>query len=213
MKESEKMENEVNGSFFIDAVKQIKKSFTGDVTSIDAIRESLSQDREEQIDFIDLLKKHHDFLGESIRVLLDKNAEVYEKQAHLERFIKLLDMHGLAEQETLYRTLQDNEEKEARLEGFSGQNEHDIAYQLADELIDMNFSDEWSEEIDAKAKVLATLVKAHIKEEESNMFVIARSDLAEEELNTLSDSYIDKCLTQLTTFAMSMADDFNLTHH
>ena len=203
-----------NGSSFItDTVKQIKKTLQGDILSVEEIRQSLSEDRQDEMNFIDLLKKHHDFLEESISVLTDKNAEVVDKQFHLDRFIKLLDMHGMAEQETLYIALKDNEKKEARLEGFGGQDEHDVAFQVSDELIGMNFAEDWTEEVDAKAKVVANMVKNHIKEEESMMFSIAKSDISEEQLNALTDSYIDKCLTQLTTFSMNLSDNFDLPRH
>ena len=126
-------------------------------------------------------------------VLMDKDAAPRNKQRHLSRFLDLLDMHGRAEEETLYRCLMRNPSKEARLEGLGGQDEHDIAYQLGQELRQLNFEFAWSESIDAKAKVVASLMANHIKEEERKMFSIAQNDIETDELRALTDEYIEKC--------------------
>lgn len=171
----------------------LKKSLRPDVHSLEEVRMSLREIGGSDTTFIDLLEIHHDFLEESIAVLMDAQAEVDEKQYHLDRFIKLLEMHGRAEQETLYLHLKDNPEKAARLEGFAGQDEHDIAFQISDELREMQFENDWSEEADAKAKVLANLVQQHIKEEESHMFPIARKNIPRSELAAMKPDYIEGC--------------------
>ncbi len=174
-----------------------KASFEGHPISLQEIRNTLNEVETTEIDFIDLLEKHHDYLEESISVLTDKEASSSEKQAHLNRFIQLLKMHGRAEEETLYKSLKYATEKEARLEGFAGQDEHDVAFQMAQELEEMNFETAWSEEIDAKAKVLASLVQNHIKEEETEMFTIAENAIEPIKMRVVSETYLEKCKAYL----------------
>lgn len=172
--------------------------------TIDEIKKLLEEDMAEHKQLVPLLKEHHNYLEESISYLLDKDSTDFEKQEHLERFFRLLEMHGKAEQETLYRHLKENYEKEARIEAFSGQDEHDIAFQLEQELLGMGYKKEWTEAIEAKAKVVATLLKNHIKEEEHSMFPIAESHMTEEELEQLRDAYVQKCIGYIVS---ERADD------
>lgn len=165
--------------------------------SLEEIRVSLDKDLADHKQFVPLLREHHNYLEESISVLMDTDTTEFQKQEHLERFLQILEMHGKAEQEVLYNHLKANDAREVRLEGFAGQDEHDIAFQLEAELIDMGYKTEWSEEIEAKAKILAGLVKNHIKEEENVMFPIATSHMTEEELEDMRDSYIQKCMGYL----------------
>lgn len=165
--------------------------------TIDEIRVTLDVDLSKHKQFVPLLKEHHDYLQESISVLLDNDTTDFQKQEHLERFFRLLEMHAKAEEEVLYTFLQVNTQREARLQSLSAQEEHDIAYQLEDELIKMGYQTEWTEEIEAKAKVMALLVKNHLKEEESVMFPLAESCMTEEELEGMRDAYIQKCSSYL----------------
>lgn len=165
--------------------------------TLQQVRASIDIDAKEEKSFLSLLKEHHDFLKESIKVIMDSKSSIPEKRAHLTRFFNLVEMHGKAEQETLYVHLQQNTEEEARLAGLSGQDEHDIAFQLRDELVEMNYKTQWNDEIAAKAKVVATLLKNHIKEEESAMFSIAKNDLTDDELESMRLEYIAKCRSYL----------------
>ncbi|MEA9357604.1 hemerythrin domain-containing protein [Bacteriovorax sp. PP10] len=161
--------------------------------TLEEIKVSLDKDMADHKQFVPLLREHHNYLEESISVLMDNETTDFQKQEHLERFFHILEMHGKAEQEVLYNHLKANDAREVRLEGFGGQDEHDIAFQLEAELVKMGYKTEWNEEIEAKAKVLAGLVKKHIKEEEDVMFPIATSHMTEEELEDMRDSYIQKC--------------------
>ena len=181
----------------------IQKLMGSEPHSLEAIRDSLDKSFENDTDFIALLKEHHGYLEESISVLMDKDASDSYKQSHLIRFFRLVEMHGKAEQETLYISLKKNSEKEARLEGFGGQDEHDVVFQLEDELLAMGYLNDWTEEIAAKGKVAAGLMQNHIKEEESEMFPIAQNDIDESELEMLRDQYITKCKTYLDESAVS----------
>lgn len=157
------------------------------------LRDAIDDSLENPPDFVSLLKDHHEFLKDSVKVLTDPRASVTDKQFHLARFAALVQMHGHAEEETLYERLEADDAKQARLEGFGGQDEHDVAYRLLDELDTMDAINGWSDEIEAKAKVVATLVKTHIAEEESAMFKVAKSVIEKEELDSLARAYLMKC--------------------
>lgn len=165
--------------------------------SFDEIRLEIGEALENTPDLIDFMKTHHDYLEESVSVLMDTNASTSDKQEHLSRFLVLLDMHGHAEEETLYRHLISNDAKQARIEGLGGQDEHDVAYQMGDELIALDFTNTWNDQIESKAKVLAGLVQNHIKEEESIMFKIASKQFNAVEFDTLAKEYVIKCAMYL----------------
>lgn len=165
--------------------------------SFEEILLALADANENEPDFIALLKSHHDYLQESIDVLMDAKATVDDKREHLTRFLILLDMHGHAEEETLYRRLVADDHKALRVEGLGGQEEHDIAYKLGDELLAMDYSRVWTDDIDAKAKVLVSMVKNHIKEEESEMFKAASKQFSALEFDAMTRDYVTKCILYL----------------
>jgi hemerythrin-like domain-containing protein len=188
--------------FIPDFIQSIKESFKVQPHSLEEIREQIDEDIQLNVNFLDLLEKHHDYLKECISILDDDNCIAEEKQEALSRFIHLVNMHGNAEEETLYRSLILNNVSEARLQGIGGQDEHDLAYQLADELEDMNFEYHWTEDVDAKAKVLGHLISNHIKEEENRMFTVAKKYLGKDELNLLSAEYLDRCKKYLDSWGI-----------
>ena len=177
-------------NFFKDLVSAEPHSF-------EKIEATLDLAETDQVDFIALLKDHHDFLEESIAILEDVDASDVEKQVHLSRFFRLLEMHGKAEEETLYARLRQDVEKDGRILGFCGQDEHDVAFQIESELLKMGYQKTWNEEIAAKAKVVAGLVKNHIKDEEAVTFMIAQRDIDEDELDDLMLEYVAKCRVYL----------------
>jgi hemerythrin-like domain-containing protein len=157
------------------------------------IRSALDVDVAEEKGFITILKEHHDYIEESIKVLMSKDAPDEDKQNHTLRFFRLVQMHGKAEQETLYASLIESSSADARLEGFGGQDEHDLAFQLENELKMMGYETQWNEEIAAKARVAASLVQNHISEEESEMFAVAREKLSDVSFERMRTEYVTKC--------------------
>lgn len=165
--------------------------------TLSQIRDSLVEDLDHQTGLIIILKEHHYFLEESIAVIIDRFASIPEKRFHLDRFLTLLRMHGKAEQETLYTHLQQNMEEQNRLEGLAGHDEHEIAFQLSDELIAMKFKTQWNDEIAAKARVLAILMKNHIELEETELFTIVKKEFNDTEMEQIRLEYLRKCQSYL----------------
>lgn len=161
--------------------------------TMDEIRDSLDQYSQDELDFFALLREHHADLQDSIAILTSGDVDDEEKHAHLFRFFRLLEMHGKAEQETLYVNLKASVEKDARMEGYAGQDEHDLAFQLEAELEALGYDLSWSEEIAAKVKVVANLVRSHIEQEEAKMFAIAQKALSPVHLRSMTRDYLIKC--------------------
>lgn len=209
------MPNNKNSSDFVSStIHEIKKTFRHEPHSLSLIRATLLEDKNTESGLVDLLEKHHDYIKESIVILMDKEAKEIEKQTHLERFLHLLNMHGKAEEETLYQGMIKNSEKEARLEGIGGKAEHDHAFEISKELQALNFNIKWTEEIEAKAKVLAGLVNNHIKEEESIMFPIVKKDINEQVLKTLCTEYLSKCSTYINeSLGAPRLSETNVVYH
>ena len=174
--------------------------------AMDEIRESLDHYAQDELDFFALLREHHADLKDSIVILLSGDADDEEKHTHLLRFFKLLEMHGKAEQETLYVNLKSSVSKDARMEGHAGQDEHDIAFQLEAELEMIGYDRRWSEEIAAKAKVVANLVRSHIEQEEAKVFSVAQKVLSPVHLRSMTRDYLMKCRMYLDESNQAVGD-------
>lgn len=181
-------------------MKPFSELFKSGPHSFEDIRESLHQATLFNKEFFSLLIEHHDYIKESIRVLMDDYSTDLEKQGQLVRFFRLVEMHAKAEEETLYVHLKQNPYKEARIEGYGGKDEHDVVFQMEDELLRMGYLTEWNEEIAAKARVVAALFKNHISEEEDRMFKIAKRNFASSEMELQRNQYIARCHVYIDDF-------------
>jgi hemerythrin-like domain-containing protein len=178
-------------------VHTLQHAFRPEEHTLDEVRDSLDEVEFGNTDLIRLFEKHHDFIEESAHVLTNTEASEQDRRHHTLRLLSLLEMHGMAEEETLYCALREADSKLARVEGIAGQAEHDLAFQLQDELLDAGADVIWNETIEAKAKVLAAAMLHHIREEEYLMFPVARKVLGEAALNHLTEEYVEKCKAYL----------------
>lgn len=186
-----------NKSLLGEMLYEIKEALRSEPHSIEEIRRALHTPEVEAGGLLALIERHHDFLQESIVVLLDHQAEGREKQLHLTRLVKLLKMHAQSEQEILYSNLIQHSVQEARLEGMAAQDEHNLAFQLVNELKIQNFETLWTEDIEAKARVLSSLIANHILEEESELFPVVRREMSKEDLSLMATEYIRRCKLHL----------------
>ena len=144
-----------------------------------------------RFDILSMIKDQHDVLRESIQVLKDPEAAVHLKQKHLAQFIPYLKMHSEAEEQTIYSTLKEIDDAQtATIEAYT---EHSLAKSLVSELETKDYSRVWTNEIEAKAKVLAELVEHHADEEEEQFFEKARQNLAKIELKALGEEFYLRC--------------------
>lgn len=185
-------------TFFKEILHELRKTLRGEAHTLSEIRESLSSEMRKQVSLIDILKEHHSYLKESLVICLDAEAKDNEKQTHLERLLVLFNMHGKAEEKTLYRLLADSPDKAVRIEANLGQDEHEVIFNLSNELRDMHFQSLWTEDIEAKAMVLAETIAHHLKKEEKDVFPLASNHISESALKEASIEYMNLCETDLS---------------
>lgn len=175
------------------------------------LRISLDEE-EDETSIILILVSHHKYLKDYTNILMDNTTPYKDKLAKASLFFTILNMHSKAEEEILYRPLKQSADKDIRLEGLRGQDEHELIYEIMSELKCLGVEKSWSEEIDAKMYVLANLVKNHIAQEEQRIFQIIENFIPETTLMDLTDDYLDKCRIYLdlvmtdTTFKVSRID-------
>jgi hypothetical protein len=133
-------------------------------------------------DAIELLEREH----RRFEDLLKQGEETTERARSTRReLLKTLtaelNAHELMEEKVLYPALQAHPQaREIVLEGYQ---EHHVADLIVQELHDVATNDEvWG----AKFKVLKESLEHHIKEEEGNMFRLARGIFARQELRMLA---------------------------
>lgn len=138
-----------------------------------------------------LIKDHHQILKDALPVLKDERISQVRKRRTLIQFLEALKMHAASEEETLYTRVLDI--PEISKDGLAGMEEHRIASELAQELESEVRGKRWSEEFEAKMKVLLKIVESHIKEEEKVLLPIVREKLSRTELEELGRQYLDRC--------------------
>ena len=134
-------------------------------------------------DAIQLLEREHRRFEDLLKQGEETTERARKGRSELLKTIAAeLNAHELMEEKVLYPALQSHPQaREIVLEGFE---EHHVADLIVAELKDVATNDEqWG----AKWKVLKENIEHHIKEEESQMFRLARGIFAREELLTLAD--------------------------
>lgn len=139
---------------------------------------------------ISLIKKDHRPLKAGIRILKSAKATDALKKKTLSNFLRDLELHAKSEERSLYQnTIEDGRIREPVLEGYE---EHGLADLLSRQLQKSGFERNWSDEIAAKAKVLAELVEHHVKEEEGIMLPSLREALSTPTLHELGRLYLEE---------------------
>lgn len=130
-----------------------------------------------------LLKSDH----AEVKKMLQKITETGGMKTRQKLFGALeeaLVAHTRAEQQVFYRTLEDYDETADM--ALEAEVEHEIVDRLLADLSNMDVDPErWS----AKCKVLRELVEHHIKEEESEMFRLARKVLDRKQIQELGERF------------------------
>lgn len=181
-----------NGLFH-DILHDLRKSLRGETHTVVEIRQELDRTLRKNAKLVDVLKQHHDYMKESLVVCLDHDARDEDKQKHLDRLLQLFEMHAKAEEQTLYKLLIASSEKDPRIEGTLAQDEHELIYQVMDDLRDMHFMSLWSEDVEAKSMMFCELIANHLKKEEQEIFPLATNRINSGQLNDLTSDYINLC--------------------
>jgi hypothetical protein len=124
----------------------------------------------------DLLKSEHDKFKESLdKISNKKDLKLFEELR------KEIIAHSEAEEEALYEPLQT---KIGRLSIIIdiGHEEHDMAMDMMDELVEIDDDEEW----DNLFSVFKKSIESHIKMEEEDIFKVAQRHLTDEEAKEIA---------------------------
>jgi hemerythrin-like domain-containing protein len=139
-------------------------------------------------DIIQIIKDDHKPLKAGIKILKSESKSDSEKINALKQFLHDLEVHAKSEERSLYdNTVEEEEVREPILEGYV---EHALADLLSTQLKTADFAKNWTDELAAKAKVLAELVEHHIEEEEEEMLPDLRKAADKETLADLGAIYL-----------------------
>jgi hemerythrin-like domain-containing protein len=136
------------------------------------------------MDAIALLKRDHAEVKELFSQVEELSERATASRAKLcEKIVRALELHTKIEEGIFYPAFrsraEDEEEREKILEAFE---EHNVAKMLIGELQSLDPSDETFQ---PKLMVLVESVRHHIKEEEGELFKMARQLFDKEELDEL----------------------------
>jgi hemerythrin-like domain-containing protein len=141
----------------------------------------------EKENVIAFIKADHKPLKDAIQILTSESAKPSQKKSALKKFLPELKLHSKAEEFAVYDAVVDLKEVHSKI--LEAYEEHSVADLLADELEGFGYENDFSDELIAKARVLAELVKRHIEEEENKTLVSLKRALSEEQLVQLGQSY------------------------
>lgn len=139
---------------------------------------------------IQLIKEDHRPLKAAIQTLTSEKSADSSKRKALRDFLLNLKLHSKAEELSLYKYSVSKED--LRVEILEGIQEHALADFLAKQLERSGFENKWSDQIEAKSKVLAELVKHHLSEEEKQVLPELTKKFSREEIQRLGELYLQK---------------------
>lgn len=130
---------------------------------------------------IDLLKQDHERVRGLLAKLVETTTRAQKTRTELIARIELeLEVHTRLEEEIFYPAFKDAGGKDEAKMYFEAKEEHRAVSELV--LPDLRQTDPESEQFSGRAKVLEELVEHHVKEEESEMFKMARKLFSRSEL-------------------------------
>ena len=133
------------------------------------------------MDAIKLLKQQHDEVG-SLFKKFEEAEEDSEKQGIFEAIADTLAAHATIEEKVFYPAAYRDGEEEIEDLLREALEEHLGAKRIIADLIDMKAGDE---SFDAKMKVLQEQIEHHVEEEEGELFLKAKKEIAAEDLEAM----------------------------
>ena len=142
-------------------------------------------------DIIAVIKRDHQEVKEMFAQVEGLGERAFEQRRKLgEKICEALEVHSKLEKEILYpafrQRAEDREERQQILEAFE---EHAVVDRLVGELKGMDAKDERYE---AKLNVVIESVRHHIKEEEREMFPMAREMFEADELDEMGRRFVEE---------------------
>lgn len=144
------------------------------------------------MDILTLIKRDHDEVKALFKEFEETSDRAKSTRAKLaNKIIDMLDVHTRVEEHVFYdplreRTKGGSEDRTKILEAFE---EHGLARDMIGKIEETDAKDETYV---AKMDVLREAVEHHIKEEESQVFKVARALLEKEELNEMGTRFAEE---------------------
>lgn len=133
---------------------------------------------------VDIILLDHSYVKECIEVLTDEDEQKRTKLKYAKGFLDALKKHSLSEKKAVYSHLKDVEDFRSQI--LEGEIEHGIVDSKVKMLIPkIAATKSLSEELEAELKVLAELVKHHLKEEEEKMLPMMKDQIDDSILNEM----------------------------
>ena len=141
------------------------------------------------IDVVDLILLDHQYLKECIEILTKENSEKRKKLSTARDFLDALAKHSLAEKKSIYTPLESHPELHFNI--LEAQVEHGIVDKKV-RLIKRRLAHAriLHDEVEAELKVLAEIVRHHLKEEESEFLPKLREEIEDEALRTMGARFM-----------------------
>lgn len=152
-------------------------------------KRNIKQPHIRDIDVIDLILIDHRFIKECVETLGNEKADKNLKLTMAKGFLEALALHSVAEKNIVYDRLQEDEEFHFNI--LEAQIEHGIVDEKVKLLKPVvAHTKVLKDELEAELKVLAMLVKKHIKEEESELLPKMREQIDEETLKNMGEAFM-----------------------
>ena len=131
-----------------------------------------------EMDILDKLGQEHDEVQELLKKLVDSGSGA-ERTQLFKKIKAALIPHLRAEEKVVYDRVLKLKEKDAKVDGNEGYDEHEVGDVMVKKLSRMR--NKASPEFTAAAKVLKELVDHHIEEEESALWDHVKENFSEDE--------------------------------
>ncbi len=152
-------------------------------------RRKVAESQIRNINVIDMILIDHRYVKECIETLCDEKAEKIKKLEVAKGFLDAVQKHSEAEKQVVYGKLEADEEFHFNI--LEAQIEHGIVDEKVKALKPrLAHTRNLKDEMEAELKVLAELVKNHIKEEESELLPKMNEELDEETLREMGDVFM-----------------------
>lgn len=136
---------------------------------------------------LQLIKDDHKPLKESIKILLSEKQSENEKKKALKRFLMDLKLHAKAEEISVYQNVLNL--PEMRMDILEATEEHAVADRLGMMLERVDLNSPLSDQVMARARVLAEIVQHHLKEEEEEMLPMLKEAMDRNQLLQMGEMY------------------------
>ena len=133
----------------------------------------------------DLHQDHEEVAGLIEQMI--KTEDGKERGAIFKEMMTKLLAHSHAEQNVLYKKMEESQDEKSRTFAYEGENEHQIVEQQLQQMA--RARNKASEQWTAQASVLQDLIEHHVEEEESTGFSCARSEFDGATLEKMADQF------------------------